>query len=74
MIKTLKTMGLDQENNTSGKTKEIQSTGVPWNWNKMHQLSLSQHPQKQNKRKNAAILILLLTKSYVFNILLLVFS
>jgi len=29
MIKTLKTMGLDQENNTSGKTKEIQSTGVP---------------------------------------------
>jgi hypothetical protein len=36
MIKTLKTMGLDQENNASGKTKEIQSTGVPWNWNKMH--------------------------------------
>jgi hypothetical protein len=40
----------------------------------MHQLSLSQHPQKQNKRKNAAILILLLTKQYAFNILLLVFS
>jgi DNA polymerase III delta subunit len=40
----------------------------------MHQQSLSQHSQKQNKRKNAAILILLLSKPYVFNILLLVFS
>jgi len=29
MIKTLKTMGLDQENNAYSKTKEIQSTGVP---------------------------------------------
>jgi len=40
----------------------------------MHQLSLSQHSQKQNKRKDTAILILLLSKLYAFNILLLVFS
>jgi len=40
----------------------------------MHQLYLSQHSQKQNKRKNTAILILLLSKLYAFNILLLVFS
>ena len=29
MIKTLKTMGLDQQNNASDKIKEIQSAGVP---------------------------------------------
>jgi hypothetical protein len=37
-------------------------------------LSLSQHSQKQNKRKDDAILILLSSKSYAFNILVLVFS
>ena len=36
MIKTLKTMGLDQENNVSDKTKKIQFVGIPWNWNKTH--------------------------------------
>jgi hypothetical protein len=35
---------------------------------------LLQHLQKQNERKDAAILVLLLTKPYAFNILLLVFS
>ena len=29
MIKTLKTMGLNQENNVSDKTKKIQFAGVP---------------------------------------------
>jgi hypothetical protein len=29
MIKTLKTMGLDQKNNVSDKTKKIQFAGVP---------------------------------------------
>jgi hypothetical protein len=54
-------MGLDQQNNASDKIKEIQSAGVPWNWNKTHQLFVSQHQQKQKERKDAAILVLLLT-------------
>ena len=29
MIKTLKTMGLDQENNVSDKTKKIHFVGIP---------------------------------------------